>query len=114
MFSGSVDLISLFLGIQKERGNFTNTIYNSACIKITEWVSKSTENKCSHVVGALSHPDNEEDDAEKNPGWREGKDDGENGLHCQADKQHDFSAISEEHTSTGDACEEGQRVLSTL
>lgn len=63
---------------------------------------KSTENKCSQVVGALSHPDDKEDDAEKNPGWREDKDDGENGLHCQADKQHDFSAISEEHTSTGD------------
>lgn len=112
MFSESVDLISLFLGIQKERGNFTNSICNSACI--TEWLSKSTENKCSHVVGALSHPDNKEDDAEKNPGWREDKDDGENGLHCQADKQHDFSAISEEHMSTGDMCEEGGRVLSML
>lgn len=108
MFSGSVDLISLFLGIRKERGNFTNSIYNSACIKSTEQASKSTENKCSHIVGALSNPNNKEDDAEKNPGRREDKDDGENGLHCQADKQHDFSAISGEHTSTGDVCEEGQ------
>lgn len=113
MFSESVNLISLFLGIQKERGNFTNSIYNSACIKITERVSNSTENKRSHVVGALSHPDKKEDGAEKNPGWREDKDDGENGLHCQADKQHNFSAISAENTSTGDVCEEG-RVLNTL